>query len=78
MIAQVIGAKPDKFHHVIGDAHIYLNHVDMIKTQLERSSFDPPTIVLNSEIKDIDKFKVDDVQLLNYNCHAGFRAKVAV
>lgn len=78
MIAQVIGAKPDKFHHVIGDAHIYLNHVDMIKIQLERSSFDPPTVVLNSEIKDIDKFKVDDVQLLNYNCHAGFRAKVAV
>lgn len=78
MIAQIIGAKPDKFHHVIGDAHIYLNHVDMIKTQLERSSFDPPTVKLNSEIKDIDKFTASDIQLVNYNSHAGFRAKVAV
>ncbi len=78
MIAQIIGAKPDKFHHVIGDAHIYLNHVEMVKQQLTRDSFDPPTILLNKEIKDIDKFTPSDVQLLNYQSHAGFRAKVAV
>lgn len=78
MIAQIIGAKPDKFHHVIGDAHIYLNHIDMVKQQLTRNSYDPPTLLLNSQIKDIDKFTPSDIQLLNYQSHAGFRAKVAV
>ncbi len=78
MIAQIIGAKPDKFHHVIGDAHIYLNHVEFVKQQLTRDSFAPPTVTLNPEIKDIDKFTHSDVQLLNYNSHAGFKAKVSV
>lgn len=78
MIAQIIGAKPDKFHHVIGDAHIYLNHVEMIKQQLTRDSFNAPTVILNPEIKNIDNFTCSDVQLHNYNSHAGFRAKVAV
>lgn len=78
MVAQIIGATPDKFHHVIGDAHIYLNHVEAIKTQLERSSYEAPIVMLNKDIKNINEFTVNDFALVNYYSHPSFKVKVAV
>lgn len=78
MIAQVIGAKPDKFHHVIGDAHIYLNHLDPVKSILRRESFSAPKVILNKDILSIDDFKNSDIILEDYNSHPGFKVKVAV
>lgn len=66
-----------EFVHTIGDAHIYLNHVDGAKEQLGRKPLVLPSIVLKDEI-DIDNFTADDVQLVGYVSHGGIKLKMAV
>ncbi len=78
MIAQVCDMRVGKFVHVLGDSHIYLNHVDQVKEQLSREHFELPTLKLNSSIKDIDKFTMADIELINYKCHPAITAKMAV
>ena len=69
MIAQVCNLNVGEFIHVIGDAHIYLNQVDGVKEQLTRTPFPLPTLWLNPNIKDIDRFSMDDIKLINYQSH---------
>jgi thymidylate synthase len=78
MIAQVCDMKVGKFIHVLGDSHIYLNHVDQVKEQLSREHYNLPTLKLNPDIKDIDKFKMSDIELINYVSHPSISAAMAV
>jgi thymidylate synthase len=67
MIAQVTGLKAGDFVHTLGDAHIYLNHVEQVKTQLEREPRKLPQMNLNPEVRDIFGFKYEDFSLTNYD-----------
>lgn len=78
MIAQVCGFGVGEFVHVLGDAHIYLNHVDQVREQLSREPMSAPTLWLNPDIKEIDKFTMEDVKLVDYNSHGSIRAEMAV
>lgn len=78
MIAQVCGLRVGEFVHVLGDAHIYLNHVEQVKEQLAREPLPAPTLWLNPEVTDIFKFTMDDIRLENYQCHDAITAPMAV
>ncbi|MGM0566630.1 MAG: thymidylate synthase [Bacteroidota bacterium] len=78
MMAQVTGLKPGEFIHTLGDAHIYLNHIQQCKTQLERTPRELPEIVLNNEIQNIFDFTYQDVELRNYNPHPKLTGKISV
>jgi thymidylate synthase len=78
MIAQVCGLGVGEFVHVLGDAHIYLDHVEQVKEQLEREPFPAPQLWLNPEITDITKFTMDDVKLEGYQSHESIKARMAV
>ena len=78
MIAQVCDLKVGHFIHTTGDAHVYLNHVDQVMEQLSREPMDPPQLWLNPEIKDIDKFTMDDIKLVGYKSHDPIAAPMAV
>ena len=78
MIAQVCGLGVGEFIHVIGDAHIYLNHIEQVKEQLSREPFPAPQLWLNPDISDITKFTMDDIKLLNYQSHPSLPAPMAV
>jgi thymidylate synthase len=78
MIAQVCDLKVGEFVHVLGDAHIYLNHVEQVKEQLTRDPLPAPTLWLNPEVKDIIKFTMEDVKLFNYQSHSAIKAPMAV
>ncbi len=78
MIAQVCGLGLGEFVHVLGDAHIYSNHVEQVKEQLAREPLPAPTLWLNPDIKDITKFTMADIRLDNYTSHATIAAPMAV
>jgi thymidylate synthase len=78
MFASVCKLKAKELVISFGDCHIYENHIDAVKEQLKRESFDPPTIELNREIESVIDFVHDDVKLINYNCHPSIKAEVAV
>jgi thymidylate synthase len=78
MIAQVCGLTPGEFVHVLGDAHIYLNHVEQVKEQLEREPLPAPTLWLNPDIKDITRFTMADIRLDGYQSHTAIKAEMAV
>ena len=78
MVAQVCGLKPGEFVHTIGDAHIYKNHLDQINLQLTREPRPLPKMIINPEVKDINDFKFEDFELVDYNPHKGIKAAVAV
>mgnify|MGYP006278255303 FL=1 len=78
MIAQVCGLKVGEFVHVLGDAHIYLNHVEQVKEQLTREPLPAPTLWLNPDITDITQFTMSDIRLENYQCHEAITAPMAV
>jgi len=78
MIAQVCELEVDEFIHVIGDAHIYMDHIDQVKEQLDREPYDGPELWLNPSIRDITKFAMDDIKLLNYVSHEAITGKMAV
>lgn len=78
MIAQVCELAVGEFIHTVGDAHIYLNHVEQAKEQLSREPLPAPTLWLNLDIKDITKFTMDDIKLLNYQSHPPLPAPMAV
>lgn len=77
MIAQVVGLEVGEFVHFIGDAHAYSNHFDAIKEQLSRSPNPFPTLKLNPEIKNIDDFKFENVELIGYDPHPSIKAPIA-
>ncbi|MGV3610318.1 MAG: thymidylate synthase [Fluviicola sp.] len=78
MIAQVCDLKPGEFIHTLGDAHLYSNHLDQAKLQLERDFRPLPTMKINPDIKDIFGFKYEDFELLNYDPHPTIKAPIAV
>jgi len=78
MIAQVCNLEVDEFIHVLGDAHIYKNHVEQVKEQLQRTPLELPQLWLNPEIKDITKFTMDDIRLEGYSSHGAIKADMAV
>ena len=78
MIAQVTGLKVGEFVHVLGDAHIYTDHVEQVKEQLEREPLPAPTLWINPDIKDINDFKMEDFRLDGYQSHPSIKAPMAV
>lgn len=78
MVAQVTGLKAGEFIHTLGDAHLYLNHIEQAREQLSRNPFALPTMHLNPEVKDIFAFRYEDFRLENYQAHPHIKAKVAV
>ena len=67
MVAQVTELKPGKFVHTLGDAHIYNNHIEQVKMQLERTPRALPQMIINKDVKSIFDFKYEDFELINYN-----------
>ena len=78
MVAQVCDLNPGEFIHTLGDAHIYSNHFAQVKEQLSRKPFPLPRLVINPEIKDINKFQYSDFKLEDYQAHPHIKAKVAI
>ncbi|MCQ2914586.1 MAG: thymidylate synthase [Alphaproteobacteria bacterium] len=78
MIAQVCNLKPGEFVHTLGNTHIYSNHFDQVKLQLTRDPYPLPEMKINPDVKDIDDFKFEDFELVNYQCHPGIKGEVAV
>ena len=78
MIAQICDLEVGDFVHSIGDAHVYMDHLDQINEQLKRNSFELPKLKLNKEIKNIDDFKSEDIKIENYQHHPAIKASVAV
>jgi len=78
MVAQVTGLEAGDFVHTLGDAHLYLNHIEQTDEQLSRKLLPLPTMKINPEVKDIFDFRFDDFQLENYQFHPHIKAPVAV
>lgn len=78
MVAQVTGLQPGEFVHTLGDAHIYNDHLEQVKTQLSRKPRHWPTMKLNPEVTSIFDFKYEDFTLENYDPHPHIAGKVSV
>lgn len=78
MIAQVCDLKVGEFVHTLGDAHLYLNHLEQAELQLSRTPYTLPQMLLNPDVTSIFDFKFDDFQLINYEAHPHIKAAVAV
>tara|TARA_B100000674_G_scaffold76407_1_gene53145 strand:+ start:218 stop:1012 length:795 start_codon:yes stop_codon:yes gene_type:complete len=78
MIAQVCNLELGDFVHTLGDAHLYSNHLDQARLQLERDFRPLPTMKINPDVKDLFEFKFEDFELLNYDPHPHIKAAVAI
>lgn len=78
MMAQITDLKPGEFIHTFGDAHLYTNHLDQARLQLERTPRPLPELTLNPAIRSIFDFGYEDFALVGYDPHPGIPAKVAV
>jgi thymidylate synthase len=78
MVAQVCGLQPGEFIHTLGDAHIYLNHMEQVKLQLGREPRNLPTVKINPDIKDIDGFRFEDFTIENYDPHPHIKGAISV
>jgi thymidylate synthase len=78
MVAQVTGLKPGEFVHTLGDAHLYLNHLEQADEQLSRTPRPLPLMQLNPAVKDLFAFRYEDFTLQGYDPHPAIRAPIAV
>ncbi len=78
MMAHVTGLKVGEFIHTLGDAHIYLNHLEQIDEQLSRTPYALPRLVMKRDVKAIDEFRYEDFEIVNYQTHPHISAPVAV
>ena len=78
MLAQVCGLERGEFVHVLGDSHVYLNHIEPLQTQLRRSPHPFPLLELNRDITDINDFKFEDFKLVNYTHEKRIKMPMAV
>jgi len=78
MMAQVTGLKPGEFVHTLGDAHIYLNHIEQVKLQLGRETKPLPTLQLNPTIQSLFEFEYNDFVLKNYEAHPNIKGEISV
>ncbi|EGQ0392941.1 thymidylate synthase [Staphylococcus pseudintermedius] len=77
LIAKECGLEVGEFVHTFGDAHIYSNHLDAVKTQLARSSFAPPELKINTD-RSIFDIEYEDLEIVNYESHPAIKAPIAV
>lgn len=78
MVAQACSLEPGEFIHTLGDAHIYINHLEQVNLQLTRETKQLPVMQINKEINSIFDFKYEDFQLNNYDAHPHIKGVVAV
>ena len=78
MMAQVTGLRPGEFVHTLGDAHIYLNHMEQVDEQLKRTPSQLPVMILNPYVKSIFEFKYEDFKLEGYDPYPSIKAPIAV
>ncbi|WP_086934756.1 thymidylate synthase [Agarilytica rhodophyticola] len=78
MMAQVCDLKPGDFVHTFGDAHLYLNHMEQVDTQLSREPRDLPKMEINPDVKNIFEFKYSDFTLTGYDAHPHIAAPISV
>jgi thymidylate synthase len=78
MVAQVCGLKPGEFVHTFGDTHLYLNHLEQARTQLERAPRALPRMRLNPAVKHLFDFRYEDFTLEGYDPHPAIKAPIAV
>lgn len=78
MMAQTCGLQPGDFIHTLGDAHLYLNHIDQARLQLTRDPRPLPRMVINPDVKDIFDFRYEDFSLEDYDPHPHIKAEVSV
>jgi len=78
MLAQVTGLQPGEFIHTLGDAHIYLNHIDQVKLQLTRTPYSLPQMHINPEVTSVFDFKFEDFELKNYQAHPSIKGEISV
>ncbi len=78
MVAQAVGLKPFEFVHTLGDAHIYLNHIEQVKLQLTRKLRQLPRMQLNTSVKNIFDFNYEDFTLSGYDPHPHIKGEISV
>jgi dihydrofolate reductase/thymidylate synthase len=78
MVAHVCGLKPGEFVHVLGDAHVYKNHVEALKQQLNREPREFPILRIKRNVTDIDDFKFEDFEIIGYNPHGTIKMDMAL
>jgi len=78
MVAQVTSLKPGEFIHTLGDAHIYLNHIEQVKLQLTRKPYKLPKMTINPDVTDITKFRYEDFTLSDYVAHPHIKGEISV
>ena len=78
MVAQVTGYRPGDLVHTLGDAHLYLNHIEQAGVQLGREPFPPPTLWLNAAVTDLDAFRYEDIEVRDYRSHPAIKAPIAI
>ena len=78
MVAKVTGLEPGTFVHTIGDAHIYLNHLEQVNIQLSREPYPLPKMIIHRDTDNIEEFEYDDFELVDYQCHPRIKGAVAV
>jgi thymidylate synthase len=78
MVAQATSLKPGEFIHTLGDAHIYLNHIEQVKLQLTREPYKLPMMTLNPDVTDITKFRYEDFALSDYVAHPHIKGDISV
>ncbi len=78
MMARVTGLQPGDFVHTLGDAHLYTNHLDQARTQLQREPRGLPTMKMNPDVADLFAFRFEDFELIDYDPHPHIKAPVAV
>jgi thymidylate synthase len=78
MMAQVTDLKPGEFIHTLGDAHIYLNHLDQVKLQLGRDPRPLPQVTLNPRVRSIFEFEYEDIKVSHYDPHPHIKGAISV
>ena len=78
MVAQVTNLEPGEFVHTFGDAHLYVNHLEQTKAQLEREPLELPQLELNPAITDLFEFRYEDIRIVNYTSHEVLKADISV
>ena len=78
MVAQVTGLGPGEFIHTLGDAHLYLNHLEQADVQLQRQPLPLPRLVLNRDVRNIGDFRYEDFEIVGYRPQPHIPAPVAV
>jgi thymidylate synthase len=78
MVAQVCDLQPGEFVHTLGDAHLYTNHLEQADLQLQRQPYALPRLELNPQVRDIEAFRFEDLNVVGYESHPPIKAPIAV